>query len=196
MTKIRISLLPTELKKQSSIVKVWTLLALLLAVLALILLAGNILLSFYLKVPVDELERLNDENKNLTQQIGRIEYIREMFDTIELNNNIISDLRGSDADWSYSINESFADITMYGINVEKLELGKIKGSPVCSITAWTDSLSNITRWSDQALERDSISYVVIDNIDAVSTVSDLKNKLIFYFDAEVGLKSQNEGEGE
>lgn len=196
MTKIRISLLPVELKKQSSIVKVWTLLALILAVLALILLAGNILLSFYLKVPVDELEWLNDENKNLTQQIGRIEYIREMFDTIELNNNIISDLKGSEADWSYSINESLGDITMYGINVEKLQMGLVEGLPVCSITAWTDSLSNISNWSDQAGERDSISYVIVGNIDAVSTVSDLKNKLIFYFDAEVGLKSRNEGEGE
>jgi len=193
MTKIRISLLPAELKKQSSIVKIWTLLALLLTVIALVLLVGNVLLTFYVKVPVDELESMKNENKNLTQSIGRIEYIQEMFDTIELNNNLIKDIKGLDADWSYSINESLADITLYGINVEKLQIGIVEEIPVCGITAWTDSLSNISNWSDQARERDSISYVIIDNI---STVSDSENKLTFYFYAEVGLKSWNEGEGE
>ena len=193
MTKIRISLLPADLKKQSSIVKVWTLVALFLTVIALILLIGNILLTFYVKVPVDELESLKNENKNLTENIGRIEYIREMFDTIELNNNLIKNIKGLDTDWSYSINKSLADITIYGINVDKLQIGSVEEIPVCGISAWTDSLSNITNWSDQARETDSISYVIISNINAVS---DINNKLTFSFYAEVGLKSGNEGEGE
>lgn len=193
MTKIRISLLPKELKKQSSLVKVWTLLALALTIIALVLLAGNILLAFYVKVPVDELESLKNQNKSLTQNLGRIEYIQEMFDSIEHNNDLIKDLKGLDADWSYSIVESLADITLYGIKVDNIQIGKVEGVPGCVITAWTDSLSNVSNWSDKARERDNISHVIVSDI---TTVSDSEDKLTFYFHADVELKSWSEGEGE
>lgn len=193
MTKIRISLLPAELKKQSSMIKKWTLLALILTILALILLAGNILMTLYVKVPVSELESLKNENKNLTENIGRIEYIQEMFDTIELNNKLIKDIKALDPDWSYSIKESIADITLYGISVDRVEISAVGETPGCAITASTDNLDNITKWSDQARARNNISYVDISNI---RTTSSSDNKLTFHFYAMVGLESWNEGEGE
>jgi len=193
MTKIRISLLPAELKKQSSMIKKWTLLALILTILALILLAGNILMTLYVKVPVSDLESLKNQNKNLTENIGRIEYIQEMFDTIELNNKLIKEIKAIDPDWSYSIKESIADITLYGISVDRVEISAVGETPGCSITASTGNLENITKWSDQARESENISYVIISNI---RTASGSDNKLIFHFYAEVGLKSWNEGEGE
>ncbi|MFO7611454.1 MAG: hypothetical protein R6W99_03060 [Clostridia bacterium] len=193
MTKIRISLLPAELKKQSSIIKRWTLMALILTIIALILLVGNILLSFYIRVPVYLLESLKTENKSLTENIGRIAYVQEMFDTIEVNTKTIESLMGIEADWAYSINEALADITIYGISVDRLEIRKSGDAPGCKISAWTSMVSNINNWINQARERENIAYVNLSNI---RTVSGSGNQFTVFFDAAIGIENWTEEEEE
>ncbi len=193
MTKIRISLLPAELKKQSSIIKRWTIVALVLTIIALILLAGNILLSVYLIAPANELESLKNENQNLTENIGRISYIQEMFDTIEANNSTIENLEGTETDWAYSIDEALADITVYGISVDRLEMRKTGDAPGCKISAWSPEVANINSWLDQARERENISHVNLSNI---RTVSGSGNQYTVFFDAAIGIENWTEEEEE
>lgn len=193
MSKIRISLLPAELKKQSSIIKMWTVVALVLTIIALVLLAGNILLSVYLKAPEDELDSLKAENANLTENIGRISYIQEMFDTIEENNRIIEGLQGEETDWGYALNEFLADITVYGIKVDRLKMIRTGETPGCTLTATTGDVGNVQKWSEQARARDNITHVNLSNIQAISGSGD---NITIKFEAAIGIGSWTEGEEE
>ncbi len=125
--------------------KIWTILALVLAILALIMLAGNILINFWLKIPVAELESLKNQNKSMTENIGRLYYIQEMFDAIELNNRIIKELSGNNPDWSYLLDET-RDMTVYGINMSRMEIITVGEGQGCSITGNTRNVDNLNVW--------------------------------------------------
>ena len=188
MTKIRISLLPEELRKQSSAMKRWTILAMVLAIVAFVLLAGNILFSFYLNSPVAELESLKDQNKSMTENIGRLAYIQEMFDEIENNNRTIEGLIGNDPDWSHLMDVSAGDLTLYGINISRLEITALGESPGATVKGKTYDVTNITRWVENTELQDSLGDVSLGNI---TTGSGSGGKLEFYFDAVIGISKWN-----
>ena len=161
MTRIRISLLPAELKKQSSMMKVWTILALVLAIIALIMLAGNILFNFWLKTPVAELESLKNQNKSMTENIGRLSYIQEMFDEIENNNRIIQELSGNNPDWAYLLNETSDNLTVYGLDMSRMEIVAVGEGKGCSITGNTMNVDNLNVWVKHMESLDGVESVSI-----------------------------------
>lgn len=189
MTKIHISLLPAEMRRQSSIMKIWTVIAMILAIIAMILLAGNILLSLYIQQPVNELESLKTEQQNITENIGRLSYIQEMFDEIEAIDTDIENLRGVDPDWSYVIDMISSNAGLYGIKVNRMEIMAGGQSTGGIMTCWTEDVENINAWSDNLEEIDGIGYVEISNI-ITNLMSD--NKLEFQFSATIGINKWNE----
>ncbi|MBN2884294.1 MAG: hypothetical protein JXN10_12265 [Clostridia bacterium] len=180
MTRIRISLLPAEMRRQSSIMKIWTIVAMVLAILAMILLAANILMSLYLKEPVKELDRLKTEQQNLTVNIGRLSYVKEMFDEIEEIQADIAELRGVDPDWFFVIDSVASDAGLYGVKVDRLEITTAGENPGCVMTCWTADIENIDRWMEHIGENDGVEYVVMTNIN---TLVKPGNKLEFQFNA-------------
>ncbi len=188
MTKIRISLLPAELKKQSSMMKMWTIIALVMAIVASVLLVGNMLFSFYLKAPAMELESLKNENKSMTDTIGRLSYIQEMFDQIENNNRIIESLMGNNPDWAYVIETAASDLTLYGINISRMEVIAVGETQGCVIAGKTYYVDNITSWIEHAKLQSNLENITLSNI---STGTGAGGKLEFHFDAVVGIAKWN-----
>ena len=188
MTRIRISLLPAELKKQSSMMKVWTILALVLAIIALILLAVNILFNFWLKTPVAELESLKSQNNNMTQNIGRLSYIQEMFDEIESNNAIIENLQGNNPDWAFLIDETSADLTVYGINMSRMEIIAVGETPGCIITGETLNTDNLDAWIAQVESLNSVDSI---SIGKITTEPLSGGGLVFHFEAMLTISQWN-----
>lgn len=187
MKKIRISLLPSELKKQSSMMKVWTIMAMVLAIIALVLLAGNILFSFYLESPVAELESLKTENKNITENIGRLSYIREMFDEIENNNNTIKILKGNNPDWQYLLDETTSNAAVYGIRISRFELVASGGEPGCMISGETENIDEIKNWITSFDSKEGIMSTELGNI----SVSSSGGNTIYRFDLAIGIADWN-----
>lgn len=188
MKKIRISLLPAELKKQSSMMKIWTILALMLAIIALILLAGNILFNLWLKTPVAELEALKNQNKSMTENIGRLSYIQEMFDEIESNNTIIAALKGNNPDWAYLIDETSGNLTVYGINMSRMEIVAVGEMLGCQIKGVTDNVDNLSNWKAYAESLDGVEMVSLGDISTQNLSND---KLVFHFEAWITISRWN-----
>ena len=188
MTRIRISLLPAELKKQSSMMKVWTILALVLTIVAMVLMAGNILFSFWLETPVSELESLKDQNKNMTDNIGRLIYIQEMFDEIETNNSIIKALEGNNPDWAYLLGETSADLTLYGLNMTRMELVAVGEESGCQITGETENAENLDNWRTHIESLDGIDSILLGEI---TTEPLSEGRLVFHFDAWITIAQWN-----
>ena len=189
MTKIHISLLPDEMRRQSSIMKIWTIVALVLAIMAMILLAGNILLSMYIKDPMAELDRLKTEQQNVTENIGRLAYIQEMFDEIEANNANIEKLKGLDPDWGYVIDMTSSNAGLYGVKVRRMDIVASGDNPGCILSCWTKDIENIRKWSDFINEQDGIGYVQMSDI-LTNVFPD--NELEFQFNAILGIDKWNE----
>jgi hypothetical protein len=188
MTRIRISLLPAELRRQSSMMKVWTIVALVLAIIALVMLAGNILFNFWLKTPVNELESLKNQNKNMTENIGRLSYIQEMFDEIENNNRIIEGLQGNKPDWAYLLDETSGDLTIYGINMSRMKITAVGEKTGCVITGQTGNADNLNVWIAHMVSLEGIDSVSLGEITTQSS----SGGLIYHFDAEVIIASWNQ----
>ena len=184
MTRIKISLLPAELKKQSSMMKVWTILALVLAIVALVLLAVNILFNFWLKTPVADLESLKNQNKSMTENIGRLSYIQEMFDEIENNNAIIASLEGENPNWAYLINETSGNLTVYGINMSRMEIATTEG---CHITGDTKNVDNLDNWLAHLETLEGIESVLLNEV--TTTLSG--DELVFHFEAQIAIAKWN-----
>ena len=184
MTRIKISLLPAELKKQSSMMKVWTILALVLAIVALVLLAVNILFNFWLKTPVADLEALKNKNKNMTENIGRLSYIQEMFDEIENNNAIIASLEGNNPNWAYLINETSGNLTVYGINMSRMQITTSGG---CQITGDTRNVDNLDNWLAHLEDLEGIESVILSKV----TTAISGDELVFHFEAQIAIAKWN-----
>lgn len=188
MTKIKISLLPAELKKQSSMMKVWTILALILTIIALVLLAGNILLNFWLKTPVADLESLKEQNQSMTENIGRLSYIQEMFDEIENNNAIIATLQSNNPDWAYLINETSGNLTVYGINMSRMEIISAGEDQGCYIKGETENTNSLDDWLAHLGTLKSVESV---SLGKITTESLSGGRLIFHFDAFITIAKWN-----
>lgn len=188
MTRIKISLLPAELKRQSSMMRMWTIIALVLAILAMIMLAGNILFSFWLKTPVAELESLKTENKSMTENIGRLSYIQEMFDEIENNNAIINGLKGNDPEWEYLVAAVSGDLTLYGLNMSRMEIKTGGEVPGCLITGTTDDVTNLDGWMADMQELDTVGAVSLREI-TTQTIGD--GQLVFHYEAWITIDKWN-----
>ena len=188
MTKIHISLLPAEMKRQSSIMKIWTIVAMVLMIIAMILLAGNILLSLYIKEPVAELERLKVEQQSITQNIGRLAYIKEMFDEIDANNADIDRLRGVNPDWAYVMEITTGNSGLYGIKVNRMDIAISGDAQGCILSCWTKDIDNISRWVESFDEIDAIGYVQVRDI--ITNVFP-GNELEFQFNAVIGIDNWN-----
>ena len=184
MTRIHISLLPDEMRRQSSIMKIWTVIALVLAIIAMILLAGNILLAIYIQQPIDELERLKVEQQNLTEDIGRLSYIQQLFDDVEATEADIAGLRGVDPDWFYLINKTASGAGTHGIRVDRMELTTVGESPGCILTCWTSDIDNVNDWDEYLSSINGISDVQMFNIDTLAYSDD---ELEFIFIVFVGI---------
>jgi hypothetical protein len=189
MTRIRISLLPAELKRQSSMMKVWTIVALVLAIIALIMLAGNILFNFWLKTPVAELEALKNQNKNMTENIGRLSYIQEMFDEIESNNRIILELQGNKPDWAYLLDETSGNLTIYGVNMSRMKIVAVGEETGCVITGQTNNADNLDVWINHMESLEGVESVSLGEI--TTEISPLGG-LVYNFDAEVTIAKWNQ----
>ncbi|MBN2558742.1 MAG: hypothetical protein JXB33_08320 [Clostridia bacterium] len=188
MTRIRISLLPAELRKQSSALKRWTLVALIFTILALVLLAGNLLFRFYLLTPVMELESLKNQNKSMTENIGRLSYIQEMFDGIEENNRIIASLKGVDPDWVYVIEQSAGNLAAYGINISRMEINAVGETPGSLIQCRTGDVANIAGWLETTGDNDALMDVSLSDISAAAGTG---GRLEFHFDAYITIARWN-----
>ena len=188
MTRIRISLLPAEMRRQSSIMKIWTIVAMVLAILAMILLAGNILLSLYIKEPMKELDRLKTEQQNITENIGRLSYIQEMFDEIESNNADIKELRGLDPDWWNVIDMTSANAGLFGIKVDRMEIVSTGETPGCKLTCWTNDLDNLKKWSSYMEGIDGIDSVQMTDINT-NVIS--QNEIEFKFNVVIRISQWN-----
>ena len=188
MTRIKISLLPAELKKQSSMMKVWTIMALMLAIIALVLLAGNILFNFWLQTPVAELESLKNQNKSMTDNIGRLFYIQEMFDEIEANNNIIKSLEGNDPDWAYLIDETSGDLTIYGIDMDRMEIVAVGEETGCFISGETMNADNLNFWRTHM---ETLGVVDSVSLGDITTEALTGGRLIYHFDALITIAKWN-----
>lgn len=188
MTRIRISLLPAELKKQSSMMKMWTIMALVLAVIAMIMLAGNILFSFWLNTPVADLKSLKDQNASMTENIGRLSYIQEMFDEIENNNAIIETLMGKSPDWTYVMDETTSGMTVNGIDMSRMEIIAVGETTGCLVKGKTENTKNLDRWLAHMESLDSVESVDLGNI---TTQPYANGRLVFHFDAWITIAEWN-----
>lgn len=188
MTKIRISLLPVEMKRQSSMMRVWTVIAVVLVVIAIALLISNLLMARAIKGPVDELEHLKTEQQHTIENIGRLSYIKEMFDEIQANNVEINNLRGIDPEWVDSMILSATDVGLYGIRVKRMALSTGSEKPNCVLTCWTDDVDNIRLWIDFIEGLEGIESVRTTDI-TTNVLSE--NTLEFQFNAVLGLSQWN-----
>ena len=181
------------MRRQSSIMKIWTIVAMVLAIIAMILLAGNILMSLYIKQPMDELESLKTEQRSLTENIGRLSYIQEMFDELEKSNADIKDLRGLDPDWWNVINMVSADAGLFGVKVNRMEIKSTGETPGCIMACWTNNLDNLDAWASYMGDMDGIDYVQMRDINT-SVIS--QDKIEFQFNVVIGISQWKAEQGE
>lgn len=193
MTHLKISLLPEELQKHSSSVRRWGTVAFVLTIIALIFLAVNILLGIYVAVPANELKSLENENQILFENISKISHTQEMFEKVEVGNKIIESLRGPKINWVYSIDQALADITVYGINVDKLEIRKTGSTSGFKISANAPNIKSVNSWINHAKANENILYLNLRNVE---TESSSDNQFPVFFNAEIGIKNWVEEEGE
>lgn len=164
MPNIRISLLPADLKKESEVIRRWTLFALILAIIAMVILAGSFLFNATLKGPKSELESLIDQNSLYTDSISRLSYIEELFDATAQDKAILSDLMGSDLDWEFVYRQMSNNITLYDINVVQLVVSRVAGSPNALIIGECSSLEELIAWTNSTSDLPGI-----DSFDLVET---------------------------
>jgi hypothetical protein len=189
MGYIKISLLPYELKRQSSIMRRWTLVALILTVIAIAFFMVSYLFGVYLRGPINELQGLKEENDIMTNRISRLSYIEEMFDTIEHNNVIIKRLKGNNVDWKFTYDLTTNNITLYNITVKQISIDSkasgvnglivAEGATIADIIAWADATRNLKD---------------IDSVELVNLTKNTKNKekSSFYFEANIVISKWNE----
>ncbi|MDX1358893.1 MAG: hypothetical protein R3232_08685 [Clostridia bacterium] len=184
MTRIRISLLPSELKRQSSLMRLWTIVAMVLAIIAIALLIANLLLAGFINSSVSELEQLKAENDRYTENIGRLSYIKEMFDEIEANNAEITGLRGVDPDWGFVVDSVAADAGLYGIKVDRMVITTKSDEPACTLYCWTSDIDNIDVWKEHI---NGLGDVNVVEITDVTTNVLSENRLEFKFTTVLGI---------
>lgn len=189
MDRIRISLLPSELKRESSIMRRWTFVALILTIVALIIFLVSFMFNVYLRGPIDELNSLKVQNNLMTENISRLSYIQEMFDTIENNNGIITTLKGKDVDWTYIFNLSSNNLTLYNITVRRISIdAKVEGVNG-TIIGQCGTINEMTAWAKATENLAGIDSVQLVNLKKLQLGED---ESTFSFEANLVIIKWNE----
>ena len=180
MGYIKISLLPSELKKRSSVMRRWTLFSMVLSILAFALVLVSFLVSSYVRGPINELHQLEDENDILTTSISGLSYIQEMYDSIEYNNNIIISIKGEEIDWPFVYNVVSNDITLYNITVKQIQLDSTAVDINGVIVGECDTIKDAIAWAESTRQLSEIESVELTDISIINANSD---NPAFYFKA-------------
>ncbi len=189
MDRIRISLLPSELKRESSIMRRWTLVAMIMAIVAVMLFLVSFMFNIYLQGPIDELNSLKTQNSLMTENISRLSYIQEMFDTIEHNNDIIFTLKGKDVDWVYVFDLSSNNLTLYNIAVRQISIdSKVEGVNG-TIIGQCGTINEMTSWAKATENLTGIDSVQLINLKKLQLGED---KSVFSFEAHLIISKWNE----
>lgn len=189
MDRIRISLLPSELKRESSIMRRWTLVAMVMSIVAVIVFLVSFMFNVYLQGPIDELDSLKVQNSLMTENISRLSYIQEMFDTIEHNNGIITTLKGKDVDWTFVFNLSSNNLTLYNISVKQIGIdAKVEGVNG-TIIGQCGTINEMTAWAEATENLAGIDSVQLSNLKKLQLGED---ESAFSFEAHLVIINWNE----